>query len=507
MSRLTKNIIYNLLGQGLVLILGFVAVKYVFKQLGGDALGIIYFALSVNAVLCAIFGMGISSTTVREVSAYFDDEPEYVCNLIRTFSFFYWFVYVLLAVIIYFGAPILVDKWINLKTMDVAMATQMLRILAISALLALPKSLYVSLFRGLQRMEFNNFIEVLSSGLRQFGIIVILAFGGGLLLVTYWIAFSFAIGVLFYILAARRFFPWQSFLPFYHPQVVKRNLKYSSHMASISLLAIIQTQSDKLIVSKLMPVSLLGFYSFAYSIVSKATILTSAVADAAFPSFSSLFKANQRDIMMAQYRKLQDLICFGMVPLLAVIPFVALPLFSFIFNPEAAKMLLLPVTFFSLGFYMNGTLNIPYVFSLAVGKPEISVKANFLALFIVLPVTVLLIYFFGLTGAAFSWIFYHLFSYSYAVPRFCRECLKISVQEWYLHILRILILVILTYGVGWVLIEFIGSYSILSLILAYAGATLIFLTCTYFVINNELRNTLLQFLRGFKIKILSRKNK
>jgi len=502
MSRLSKNIIYNLFGQGLVLIFGFVAVKYVFKQLGGDALGIIYFALAVNAVLCAIFGMGISSTTVREISAHFYDEPGYVRNLIQTFSLFYWVVYVLLAVVVYFGAPILVDKWISLKMMDVGTATQMLQILAISALLALPKSLYASLFRGLQRMEFNNVIDVLSSGQKQFGIIVILAFGGGLLLVTYWIAFSFAIGVLFYILAARRFFPWQSFLPLYHSPVVKRNLRYSSNMASISLLAIVHTQSDKLIVSKLMPVSLLGFYSFAYSTVSKATLLTSAVADAAFPSFSYLFKANQRDSVMAQYRKLQDLLCFGIVPLFAVIPFAALPLFNFVFNPEVAKMLLLPLTFFSLGFYMNGTLNVPYVFSLAVGKPEISAKANFLALFIVLPVTGLLIYFFGLTGAAFSWVFYHLFSYSYAVPRFCRECLKMPVLEWYLHIFKILILVILTYGVGWGLVEFIGSYSILSLILAYTGATIVFLACAYFMIGDELKNRLLQLLRGFMIKIL-----
>src|SRR4030042_4854505 len=132
MSRLSKNIIYNLFGQGLLLILGFVAVKYVFKQLGEEALGIIYFTLAANAILCAVLEMGICSTTVREVSAHFDDEPDYIHNLIRTASLFYWLAYVLLAVVIYFGSPILVDKWINLKTMDVATATQVLRILGIS---------------------------------------------------------------------------------------------------------------------------------------------------------------------------------------------------------------------------------------------------------------------------------------------------------------------------------------------------------------------------------------
>jgi len=494
MSKLSKNIIYNLFGQGLLLIIGFVAVKYIFKQLGDDALGIIYFALTMNGVLCAVLEMGICSTTVREVSAHFNDEPGYIRNLIRTFSLFYWVACLLLAVIIYFGAPILVDKWINLETIDAAMATRVLQILGISALLALPRSLYASLFRGLQRMEFN-LIDVVSNAFQQFGIIVILAIGGGLLQVAYWIAVSFGIGTLCYLLAARRFFPWQAFVPYYYSVVVRRNLGYSFNMMSISLLAMVHTQSDKIIVSKLLPVSLFGFYGFAYSAVSKATLLTSAVAQAAFPSFSSLFKMGGRDSMMSQYRKLHDLLCFGAVPFFGVIPFAVLPVFGFVFNPGVARMLLLPITFLTLGFYMNGTLNVPYVFSLAVGKPEISTKSNFLALFIVLPVTGLLIGFFGLTGAGLSWVFYHLFAYLYVVPRICSKCLGMPVQEWYLHIFKILVLIILTYGVGWGFVEFIGSYSILSLALAYTGASIVFLTCAYFMINRELRKTLFYYLQ------------
>ena len=164
MSRVTKNIIYNLIGQGLLLVLGFVAIKYIFRQLGEDALGIIYFTVMTNTVLCAVLEMGICSTTVREVSGYFRSEPEYIHDLIRTASLFYWGAYVLVGLAIYFLAPLLVEKWINLKTMDAATAISVLRILGIASLVALPKSFYVSLFRGLQRMEFNNFIDVATNG-------------------------------------------------------------------------------------------------------------------------------------------------------------------------------------------------------------------------------------------------------------------------------------------------------------------------------------------------------
>src|SRR5207248_5915560 len=86
------------------------------------------------------------------------------------------------------------------------------------------------------------------------------------------------------------------------------------------------------------------------------------------------------------------------------ISFAALPLFSYLFNPSAAHLLLLPTALLCLGWYMNGTLNVPYVFSLAAGKPEISSRSNFLALFIVLPITFVLVLTLGLTGAALSWV-------------------------------------------------------------------------------------------------------
>ena len=101
MSKLSKNIIYNLLGQGLVVIISLVAIKYIFKQLGGDMLGIIYFSLAFSTVLYAVLEVGICSTTIREVAAHSESEPEYIRGMIKTASLFYWSAYCLLAIIIW----------------------------------------------------------------------------------------------------------------------------------------------------------------------------------------------------------------------------------------------------------------------------------------------------------------------------------------------------------------------------------------------------------------------
>ena len=72
MSRLLRNILSNLIGQGLVLGLSFLALKFIYGRLGDDAVGIIYFSLTMGAVLTALLEMGIFSTIVREVASHFD---------------------------------------------------------------------------------------------------------------------------------------------------------------------------------------------------------------------------------------------------------------------------------------------------------------------------------------------------------------------------------------------------------------------------------------------------
>ncbi len=498
MSRLERNILYNLLGQGLVLVLGFVAVRYVFRRLGSDAFGIILFTQAMSYILVAVLELGVSLTAVREVSAHFQDEPAYVRDLLQTGAFLYWTAYGLVSVAILFLAPVIVAKWINLTTLDPSTAARVLQILGVSVVLALPRSLYASLFRGLQRMAFNNIADVTVSGVQQSGTIAILLLGGTVFQVAYWLAATYGVSILVYMVGASRFVPWQALIPRYSASVVRRNLRFALHTMSISTLATVHMQADKLVVSKLLPIGMLGYYSVASTVASRSTLVTGAVAQAAFPSFSELFHRGDRPGLLEQYRKLHDLVSYASVPVLTAVTFAALPLLTYMFNPSVAHDLLIPVGLLCLGFYLNATLSVPYIFSLAVGKPEIAAKQNLLALFIVPPTMVGAVYFFGMAGAAFSWVLYHLFAYVYGVPRFCRQCMKIPVSSWYLHIGKILILVGGTYGVAGFLVALAGGTRLPTLGVAYLGASLAFLYAAYLFMGRELRETLLRLPRSWR---------
>jgi len=444
----------------------------------------------MNTVLRGILDMGLSYTTIREVSSHYQTETQYIKNLIRTFSFFYWVSYIIFGVFIFLLAPIFIDKWLVLKTIDSKTAIYAFRVLAIGAFIALPASFYSCLLRGIQRMEFNNLIDVAISSIQQFVIILVLVFGGNIFHVVWFYSSCYILKLFIYLFVSGYFFSISSLVPMFYLEVLKRNLRFATVMMSVSFISAVHTQADKIIISKLMPISIFGYYTFAYNNISKTLFVTSAIFQAAFPAFSSAVGSNDHLKLTHRYRKLQDLVCVGFVPIFAAIVYFTLPLFSYLLNENAAELLLLPITLLCLGFYMNGTLNFCHILAIAMGKPCISARQNIYALFIILPSMVLLVHYHGLSGAALSWIFYQIFGYIYGIRRIYRECLRIHVSDFYFFILKVFLLIAFSYGFLWVYLKIIKNFSIISLSVTYTVATIIFFIGGYFIISKQTRDIL-----------------
>jgi O-antigen/teichoic acid export membrane protein len=486
-SRLTRNIGYNLAGQVVLSLLARLAVRVIFRRLGADAVGLILFTQTLNLVLVSLLELGIVAITVREVAAHFAGDRSYVSDLLRTAATFYWGAYLVLGGALLLIAPIAVGHWINLTTLSPASATLLIRILGLGSLLLLPRALYASLFRGLQRMAIVNVIEVGAIALQQLGILTIVAKGGDLTAVAVWIGISYLASVVAYIAMAAGVVGAGALLPGYRAAVVRRNAGFALHMVTISTAGMLHSQSDKLAISKLLPVGVLGTYAFASTLVAGVGRVTLSLVQAAFPSFAALAHRQSREPLMRQYRLLQAVVVYGTAPLFAAMGFATLPLFTFVFDGTVASSLVVPVLWLCAGFYMNGTLSVPYYFSLAVGKPEIAARQNLLAVVVVLPVVVAATAVFGLAGAAFSWVFYHLFAYACSVPRICRECLHVKTVSWYRQVGKAAALVAGSYGVTAIGLLLSHRVSLAGLAIAFVLGSALYAALGYLLAWPELR--------------------
>ena len=233
--------------------------------------------------------------------------------------------------------------------------------------------------------------------------------------------------------------------------------------------------------------------------MAQLTLLINSISQAAYPSFSALANDGKQMELMKQYGKLQEILCFALVPVLFFVLFFAKFLFIFMFDIEIAGILLLPTICLIVSTYMYGTLVLPHIVALSLGNPGIAVKQNFYGIFVVLPITILLIYFFGLTGAAVSKIVYYGFAYFYSVRRICFECFKSLPKLWYKEVIKPISLSVITYVTPLLVLTFLKIELLLVQIIVYFCTTIAFSIGTYFIVSEENRKLISRL--GNKLKI------
>jgi len=192
---------------------------------------------------------------------------------------------------------------------------------------------------------------------------------------------------------------------------------------------------------------------------------------------------------------LQDLVCYTTLPLYAGIAYLTLPLMTAVFNHQVASTLIFPVAVLCLGYYMNGTLTVPYVYSLAVGKPQITSHLSFQAAFIVVPVAVASVALFGVAGAGLGYLAYHVFFYAVGIPRYCRECLELPASSWYRHVGVVLLAGAATYGAGFLIAWLAAGLGTAALLAAFLVASAIFTFIAVRLVDPSLRAATTRFLQ------------
>jgi O-antigen/teichoic acid export membrane protein len=490
MTKLSRNVVYNLVGQALLLAMNFVAVRYVFGRLGDDAVGIIYFSLALNAALCTLLDMGVSTILVREISSHIKGDPGYVRALTRSAVFLATVAVAVLMIAVILAAPALVHRWVRLRDTEPAVAITAMRMLGAGATLILLQRLLSSIVRGIERMEWSNIIDVVTLALQQLGTIVLVVVHGGIVAVACWYAACYAASIVAYVIVVSRLLSWRMLVPRYSQEAVKKNLGYGASMTWISVLSMVHIYADKAFLSKLLPLGQLGTYGFSYTLVSKTSMLTEALAQAVLPRFSFLAAAGDSAMLKRQYDKAQDAACASSVPLLAGIVFAAVPGLTMLFDANIATALRLPIVLLCLGAYLHTTLVIPYYLSLACGRPDISVRANVWALMATVPATGLLIYWFGLVGAGASWIVYNAFVGTLVMPSISADCLGLAWTRWSRHTFKFLGWGVVSYATAWCVVGWLGARTVLELAVAYLGATVVFAIGAYRMLGDDIREVL-----------------
>lgn len=435
MSQIKRNIIANFIGKGWKVILNIAFVPLYIKFMGIEAYGLIGFFTSL-LIFSSIADVGLRTTLNRELSrlSVFKENAQKMRDLVRTTEIIYWILAILTGGVIYLLAPYIASYWIKADKLSYNAIQQALKLMGLVIAFNLPFSLYSGGLMGLQRQIPLNIIIVISETFRGLGSILAL----WLISPTIQTFFFWQLILTTIQTLATALFLWFSLpksqkSPSFQKDLLLEIQRFATGMTSLYIITLMLTQADKIILSKILPLKMFGYYSLAWAIAGGLSMLVEPVFNAIFPGFSQCIAVNDENSLKELYHKSCQLMSVIILPCSIVIAFFAPEILGiWLRNPVTVEHTHRLVSLLIIGSALNGLMNIPYALQLAYGWTKLAFYAGLTSLVLIAPLTVLMVLKFGVIGGAISWIILNSGYILINVPIMHRRLLKKEQWKWYI---------------------------------------------------------------------------
>jgi O-antigen/teichoic acid export membrane protein len=417
---LRYNIAANSVGQAWQALFAFASVPIYIHTLGIEAYGVVAFFASLQAIL-SLLDLGLSTSVNREVSLRSHDESKRgeTRDLVRTFEVVYIAVGAAIALGVVLSAHWLATSWIKPGTLGVSTIQLAAVVFGITIGMQWPVSLYKGVLLGLERQVRLNAAGMTVTTFRRGGaLLVVLLVSPTLLAFLVWYLIAAVFEVVLLGTRAWAELPRQDEGrgPAVVPRLIVQTWRFAASVGGNSLLATFLKQSDRLLITKLLPLQYLGYYSAANAAAGSVGFLFRPVITSALPRFAALFGAGQTRELTDAYHKLSRLVAIICAPVGAVLIFFASDLLRlWTHSPAVTSNASSTLVVLSVANLLNAMMQVPFALQLAAGITWIAIANNLLSVVVLLPAMYVLISHFGMGGAGIAWALFNA-SYFLIVP-------------------------------------------------------------------------------------------
>lgn len=430
MASLRRNIFANLAGGAWIAVLTIAITPLQVNLLGMEAYGVIGF-IAVLQIAISVLDLGLSSTITRELAGDHSSGRKRSQPLLRTAITFYWGVAVVIGLILFTSAGSIASAWFHPKSLDIAVLEQAIQVVAIFLALRWPVALYSGVLTGVLRMDILNMVKVSVVSVRLLGGILVLLAWRDLGAFLAWIAFSALVEVLVYAVVSRRVMPAMSWRPGFSLPALRAVWGFSLSMSALAVLAMGITQLDRLLISKMLPLVDLGYYSLAYHAATAISLILSAISTAMMPSFAAAHGADAWETLHRRYYNANRVMLFATGFALFPLLFFGEPLLAVWVNPDAAAGAWRVLALLAGGFWMSAAVSNAFTVAVACRKVGLILRVSALSALFYVPVLYWMIGVWGIEGAGGAWLLLNVSYVFVIVPMVHRAILNISTMPWF----------------------------------------------------------------------------
>lgn len=397
-----KNIIANFIGKFWSILSNFLFIPLYIYYLGFESYAIISFTL-VIAGLMAVLDAGLTATLSREFARVDNSQLEKI-RIFKTLETLYFIIIGFSIVLVIGFSDVIANNWLNLNTFNPTRVSFFLKIISFDIGFQLLFRFYMGGLLGLEKQVKANFYQVGWGMLRNGLVIIAIWLVPTLEMFFIWQTLSTFIFAILLLLSLNKTLIGQykfDFKPKIERSVFKNIWRFAGGMLLISFVASLNTQMDKLTISKLLPIETLGYYTLAVSLSMGIMVLVSPISIALLPRFTALYSAGKKSEASILFHKINlfvAILVFSVMVNLSFFSKTIIWVWTGEMNLAEQAYIYLPII--AMSFAMLSIVTIPYNIAIANGYTKLNNVLGIISLCITLPGYWIATQYYGAIGAA-----------------------------------------------------------------------------------------------------------
>lgn len=407
MSLVRRNVLANAGGRIWAAGLALAVVPLQIHFVGIEAYGLLGVFQSLIAVF-ALLDLGLGNVLNRELARHSMQlgREQQMRDLVRTIELAYWAIGAAIGVAVALLAGPIADHWLQASALPRDRLVQSLVLMGIAIACQWPRALYYSGLMGLQSQVVTNVASAsISTVLSVGGVLILWKVSASITALLAWYA---AIGLAETLLAAGllwRALPAAPARAAFTPKLLGDLWRFAAGMTGISVMSVILTQVDKIILSRVLTLEAFGYYSFASRVAASLFYLIGPVTTAYYPRFSQLTGAIHRTELARSYHRGCQLMAVAVLPATAVLALFSAELLQlWTRDPVLVANCSAILAVLALGNALNGVMGLPASLQFAHGWTRLVLTFNACAVVLLAPLTYDMANRYGGLGAAGVWL-------------------------------------------------------------------------------------------------------
>lgn len=406
MDRMKRNIIANYAGTIWIAAAQILFVPTYIHYLGMEAYGLIGFYTTLQVWLM-LLDFGLTPTINREMARYRGgaSDPAYIRTLLHTLE-----VACLGIAVVGFSLVAVGSNWLSMHWFKLHRLTPPEVRVAIVMMGAVVATRWVSNFyrgalQGLQKQVWMNVAWTIFVTIRSVGVLAILAWVSPTIkayFIFQGIVSVLEAGVMRF--GVIRSIPQTGTIASSVPRLLKEHMHFAGRMTLLSILGVAISQSDKIILSEMLPLKEFGFYALATTIANGLLAVAVPVFGAITPKLTENAARGEVGALVHNYYVGTELLAILVYPLSAMLIFFGTPLITAWSGNASLSAHVAPyLPFLTLGTTFYCLTHMPYGLQLAYAWIRVSIILNAVTVALLIPTLVVLVPRYGPITAAIAW--------------------------------------------------------------------------------------------------------